>query len=52
MNLSAGRNNSPAQLRFLRQSNTGAEAKEKFPEKPMGFDPQKRLTKSDKASNV
>jgi hypothetical protein len=52
MNLSAGRKNSPAQLRLLRQSNTRAEAEEKFPENPMGFDPQKRLAKSDKASNV
>jgi hypothetical protein len=52
MNLRTGGNNNSAQLRFLRQSNTGAEAKEKFLEKPMGFDPQKRLAKSDKASNV
>jgi hypothetical protein len=52
MNLRMGRNNSLAQLRFPRQSNTGAEVKEKFSENPMGFDPQKRLAKSDKASNV
>jgi hypothetical protein len=52
VNLSADRNNSPAQLRFLRQGNTRAEAEEKFPENPMGFYPQKRLAKSDKASNV
>jgi hypothetical protein len=52
MSLSTDRNNSPAQLRFLRQSNTRAEVEEKFPENPMGFDPQERLAKSDKASNV
>jgi hypothetical protein len=52
MYLSADGNNSPAQLRFLRKSDTRAEAKEKFLENPMGFDPQERLTKSDKASNV
>jgi hypothetical protein len=52
MNLTAGGNDSPAQLRFPRQSNTGAEAKEKFPENPIGFDPQKGLAKSDKAGNV
>jgi hypothetical protein len=52
MNLSANGNNSPTQLRLLRQSDNRAEAEEKFPENPMGFDPQKRLAKSDKASNV
>jgi hypothetical protein len=52
MSLSAGGNNRPAQFRLPRQSNTRAEAEEKFPENPMGFDPQKRLAKSDKASNV
>jgi hypothetical protein len=52
MSLRMDRNNSPAQLRLLRQSNIRAEAKEKFLENPIGFDPQKRLAKSDKASNV
>jgi hypothetical protein len=52
MYLRADGNNSRAQLRFLRQSDTRAEAEEKFPENPMGFDPQERLAKSDKASNV
>jgi hypothetical protein len=52
MNLSADGNKSPTQLRLLRQSDTRAEAEEKFLENPMGFDPQKRLAKSDKASNV
>jgi hypothetical protein len=52
MNLSTDGNNSPAQLRLLRQSDTRVEAEEKFPENPMGFDPQERLAKSDKASNV
>jgi hypothetical protein len=52
MSLSAGGNNSPAKFRLSRQSNTRAEAEEKFLENPMGFDPQKRLAKSDKASSV
>jgi hypothetical protein len=52
MNLSTDRNNSPTQLRLLGQSDTRAEAEEKFLENPMGFDPQERLAKSDKASNV
>jgi hypothetical protein len=52
MSLRMDRNNNPAQLRLLRQSNTRAEAEEKFLENPMGFDSQKRLAKSDKASNV
>jgi hypothetical protein len=52
MNLSADGNNSPTQLRLLRQSDTRAEAEEKFPENSMGFDPRERLAKSDKASNV
>jgi hypothetical protein len=33
-------------------NDSGAEPKEEFPEKKMGFDPQKRFAKSDKTSNV
>jgi hypothetical protein len=52
MCLYAHRYNSPAQLRILRQRNTGVEAENIFPKNPMGFDPQEGFTKGDKAGNV
>jgi hypothetical protein len=52
MCLGVDRHNSPAQFRALCQRDTRAKAEKKFPENPMGFDPQKRLAKSNKTSNM
>jgi hypothetical protein len=46
------RYNSPAQLRILRQRNTGAEAEKVFPKNPMGFDAQEGFLECDKVGNV
>jgi hypothetical protein len=52
MRLCAHRYNSPAQLRILRQRNTGAEAEQEFPKNPMGLDPQEGFAKSDEAGDM
>jgi hypothetical protein len=50
--LRAHRNNGSAQLRFFRQSNIGAKAKNRPPQKEVGLDAQERLAKSHKAGYV
>jgi hypothetical protein len=52
MRLCTHKYNSPAQLRILRQRNTGVEAEKEFPKNPMGFDPQEGFAECDKAGNV
>jgi hypothetical protein len=46
------RYNSSSQIRIFVQRNAGAEAKEEFPKDPVWVKSKKRLTESDKTSNV